>query len=328
MKADRLLSELLMLQAYGQLTGREIAERLEVSERTVHRDMESLSAAKVPVFALRGAQGGWKLDDGWRTQVPGLDEAELRALLMAQPRVIGDRKLAAAAERALGKLMAALPDSLREQAASIRQRLHVDTTAWRGSTESPVMLPIVQDAVARDRKLSMRYKPSGREAAERIVDPLGLVAKGSSWYLVANTPKGLRTFRVSRIQEVRVLEQACERPTGFDLAEYWESSTKQFQEGWRTHMATLRLEPRSAEWIKMWQLAAEIQPNETPDAEGWITLVVRFNHEDEARFVVLGLGANVEVIEPASLRDRVLAEQTAVFERRGKAFLKRVRGES
>src|SRR5262249_7208216 len=148
-------------------------------------------------------QGGWQLDEHWRTQVPGLDEAELRALLMAQPRVIGDPRLAAAAERALGKLMAALPDSLREQAVSIRQRLHVDTTAWRGSTDNLAMLPIVQDAVAHDRKLSIQYRPTGRERGERTIDPLGLVAKGSTWYLVANTPRGFRTYRVSRIEDAK-----------------------------------------------------------------------------------------------------------------------------
>lgn len=328
MKADRLLSELLLLQAHGRLAGREMAKRLEVSERTVHRDMEALSASGVPVYAVRGARGGWQLDEDWRTQVPGLDEAELRALLMAQPRVIGDRKLAAAAERALGKLMAAMPVPMRERAASIRQRLHVDTTAWRGSTENLAMLPIVQDAVARDRKLSMQYKPTGRERAERIVDPLGLVAKGSSWYLVAQTPKGLRTYRVSRIEDARLLDHVCERPADFDLANYWESSTKQFQEGWRTHVAVLRLEPRAAQWIKMWQMASPTQSSEAPDEEGWITLSVQFNHEDEARFVVLGLGSRVEVIEPANLRERVLAEQTAVFERRGAAFMKRVRADA
>src|SRR5690349_13232169 len=119
MRADRLLSAILLLQAHGRMTGRELAKRLEVSMRTVHRDMESLSAAGVPIFALRGAQGGWQLDEDWRTQVPGLDEAELHALLMAQPRVLGDARLAATAERALGKLMAAMPASLRERAASI-----------------------------------------------------------------------------------------------------------------------------------------------------------------------------------------------------------------
>src|SRR5438093_12122794 len=121
MRADRLLSALLLLQAHGRLTSRELAKRLEVSERTMHRDMDALSAAGVPVFALRGSQGGWQLDEGWRTQVPGLDEGELRALLMAQPRALGDAGLAAAAESALAKLLAALPAAMRERAASTRQ---------------------------------------------------------------------------------------------------------------------------------------------------------------------------------------------------------------
>ena len=308
MRADRLLSELLLLQAHGRLTGRELAKRLEVSERTVHRDMEALSAARVPVYALRGSRGGWQLEEDWRTQVPGLDEAELRALLMAQPRIIGDPRLAAAAERALAKLMAALPVPMRERAASIRQRLYVDTTGWRGTTENLSMLPIVQDAVARDRKLAIQYKPSGRERAERIVNPLGLVAKGNAWYLVANTPTGFRTFRVSRIEEAKLLDQTIERPSDFDLAEYWKSSTKKFQDGWQKCFATLRLDPRAAGWVKMWHVGSPNQTVAAPDAEGWITLSVQFDHEDEARFVVLGLGSRVEVVEPSSLRERVAAE--------------------
>src|SRR5437867_4847468 len=240
MRADRLLSILLLLQARGQLTGRELARRLEVSERTLHRDMDALSAAGVPVFALRGSRGGWRLEENWRTQVPGLDEAELRALLMAQPRVLGDRKLAAAAERALGKLMASLPVPLRARAESIRQRLYVDTAGWRGATEDISLLPIVQEAVARDRKLKIRYSNRRSrferavepgeppDTSDRVVDSLGLVAKGSTWYLVANTAKGFRTFRVSRIESAILLDIPCARPATFDLAKHWKSSPEKF----------------------------------------------------------------------------------------------------
>src|SRR6266550_4080942 len=187
MRADRLLSVLLLLQANGKMTVRQVARRLEVSQRTAYRDLEALSAAGVPVLALRGSQGGWQLDEGWRTQVPGLDEAELRALLMAQPRVIGDPRLAAAAESAIGKLMAALPVALRARAAAIRQRLYVDTTGWRGGAEDLAMLPAVQDAVWSDRRLTFRYRQPGGDSVSRTVDPLGLVAKGSTWYLFAST---------------------------------------------------------------------------------------------------------------------------------------------
>ncbi len=315
MRADRLLSELLLLQAHGRLTGREIAKRLEISERTVHRDMEALSAARVPVFALRGARGGWQLDEDWRTQVPALDESELRALLMAQPRIIGDPRLAAAAERAFGKLMAALPGSLREQAANIRQRLYVDTAGWRGTTEDVSMLPIAQEAVARDRKLEIHYRPVGHESGDRVVDPLGLVAKGSAWYLVANTPRGFRTYRVSRILRAKLLDKPSERPAHFDLAEYWRTSTKRFQDEWPRIAATLRLEPRAAQWVQSWPGTSMVEAGQGADPDGWVTLNVKFESEDEARFVVLGFGSRVEVIEPESLRERVAAEVEKIFSR-------------
>jgi predicted DNA-binding transcriptional regulator YafY len=318
MKADRLLSSLLLLQAHGRLTGRALAQRLEVSLRTVHRDMEALSAAGVPVYALRGSRGGWQLDESWRTRVPGLDEAELRALLMAQPRVLGDARLARAAERALDKLMASLPASLREQAASIRQRLHVDTTGWDGMAENLATLPSVQDAVARDRKLVIRYRPSGREHAERTVDPLGLVAKGTTWYLVAGTPDGLRTYRVSRIEDARLLDQPSERPADFDLAAYWKASTEELRKGWKRYEATLRLEPRAADALKTWRTASPVQMGDS-DAAGWITLRIQFEDEDQACFVALGHGARAEVIAPASLRARVLAEMAAALERAASA---------
>ncbi|MGH9176352.1 MAG: helix-turn-helix transcriptional regulator, partial [Vicinamibacterales bacterium] len=288
MKADRLLSVLLLLQAHGKQTGRELATRLEVSERTVHRDMEALSAAGVPVFALRGVGGGWQLDHQWRTQVPGLDEAELRALLMAQPRVIGDARLAAAAERALNKLLAALPLSLRERAASIRQRLYVDTTGWFGTAENLAALPVVQDAVARDRKLAITYRRADREQVDRAVDPLGLVAKGTTWYLVAQTPSGFRTYRVSRIEDATILDVPCERPAGFDLAAHWKASTAQFRDSRQRFDATLRLDPRAADKVRTWRMTSPPEVDSAPDASGWITLRVHFEDEEQARFIVLG----------------------------------------
>ncbi len=311
MRADRLLSALLLLQAHGKQTGRELAARLSVSARTVHRDMDALSAAGVPVFAVRGVYGGWQLDDGWRAQVPGFDEAELRALLMAQPRVIGDRRLAEAADRAIQKLMAALPVSMRARAASIKQRLHVDTTAWHGPTESLESLPVVQEAVSNDRQLAMQYMRASGEEVDRTVDPLGLVAKGVTWYLVADTPAGLRTYRVSRIRAARVLATPSVRPPGFDLAAYWASSTARFIETRTRYRATLRLTVRAATRLKTWHMCAAA--SEGPDAEGWVTLRVHFEDEEQALFIVLGLASRARVLEPASLRERVATELAAVL---------------
>ena len=314
MRADRLLSALLLLQAHGRLTSRELAKRLEVSERTMHRDMEALSASGVPVFAMRGSRGGWQLDEGWRTQVPGFDEAELRAFLMAQPQVVGDQRLVHAAERALAKLIAAMPMPLRERAASIRQRLHVDTSRWYGTIENLSMLPVVQDAVSRDRKLQIVDQREGHEASDRTVDPLGLVAKGSAWYLVANTPRGFRTYRVSRIKEATLLEQPCERPRDFDLAAYWKTSTEQFRDRTR-YNAMLRLEASTAEMMKTWGCVSSEDANPNCPA-GWVTVQAQFDDEDHACFIVLGLGPRAEVLAPAKLRERVDADIRRIVERR------------
>lgn len=240
MRADRLMSALLLLQGRGQMTGRELARKLEVSERTIHRDMEALSAAGVPVFAMRGARGGWQLDEDWRTQVPGLDEAELRALLMAQPRSLGDKRLAAAADRAIGKLMAALPEPLRERASSISDRLYIDVTGWRGTTENLSMLAIVQDAVAQDRKLQFWYWRAGRERVERTVDPLGLVAKGSTWYLYAGTDRGNRTYRISRMEDAKLLDAPSVRPPNFNLEAAWKISAEEFRDEVNREMEAAR----------------------------------------------------------------------------------------
>jgi serine phosphatase RsbU (regulator of sigma subunit)/biotin operon repressor len=276
MRADRLLSALLLLQSRGPMTGRDLAQKLEVSERTVHRDMEALSAAGVPVFALRGAHGGWQLDEGWSTQVPGLDEAELRALLMAQPRALGDKHLAAAADRAIGKLMAALPLSMRERAASMRDRLYVDTTGWRGTTENLSMLAAVQDAVSLDRKLTFWYWRAGRERVERTVDPLGLVAKGSTWYLFAGTDRGYRTYRVSRMEEARMLDTPSERPPNFKLEAAWKLSAEEFRDEVNREIEASRLayaarqeaERRAAQELEIAkQVQARLFPQRLPPCE-------------------------------------------------------------
>lgn len=328
MRSDRLLSALLLLQAHGRLTGRELSQRLEVSARTIHRDMESLSAAGIPIFALRGAQGGWQLEKGWRTQVPGLDDAELRALLMAQPRVLGDPRLAAAAQRAIDKLVAALPTTLRDRAASIRQRLYIDPAGWSGSTtENLATLPIVQDALSLDRKLAIQYAPTSNThdhdaKTERIVDPLGLIAKGNSWYLFAGTPRGNRTFAVSRIATARLLEQPSQRPPRFDLAREWNSSTHQYRQARPRYYATLRLEPRTTGWVTMARPSVPVDLPRRPTAsakprrsKAWPTFRIQFDHEAEACFFVLGLGPRVDVIEPASLRTRAQKELAATIKR-------------
>jgi predicted DNA-binding transcriptional regulator YafY len=313
MKADRMMSVLLLLQARGQVTERELAEQLEVSQRTIHRDLEALSAARVPVSAVRGAQGGWQLEKGWRTRVPALEEAELRALLMAQPRALGTPRLAAAAQSALDKLMAAMPEPMKAQAAAMQQRLHVDPTGWRDRGEDLSMLSLVQDAVARDRKLSFDYTRADGERSSRTVDPLGIVSKGLSWYLVARTQKGMRTFRVSRMERVTVLAVQFERPARFDLASHWLSSTTELDNKRASYPAVLSLTPEAARRIGTWCVAKQATGAVAKKAgEGRAVLQVNFDDESEARFIVLGLGSAVRVLEPDSLREWVDSEARAI----------------
>ena len=314
MKADRLLSALLLLQAKGRVTSRELSDRLEVSQRTVHRDMEALSAANVPISALRGSQGGWQLEPGWRTQVPGLDEAELRALLMTQPRALGDPAMRAASERAFGKLMAALPSRLREQAAAISERLLIDPTGWHASTEDLSMLPIVQDAVARDCRLTFDYTRADGQTGPRTVDPLGLVSKGIAWYLVARAPNGLRTYRVSRMRAATPLAQTFERPANFKLSTYWETSTAAFQENRAPFEATIAAAPQAARSLQGWCATAPSQTPPTPNLpDDWQILDIRFEGEEHARFLILGFGPRVRVLEPTTLREKIQAEATALL---------------
>ena len=309
MKADRLLSVLLLLQAKGRATERELAERLEVSQRTIHRDLEALSAANVPVVALRGSQGGWELAEGWRTQVPGLDASELRALVMAQPRALGHPRLRAAAESALNKLMAALPGSMREEAAAMRERMHVDPAGWWEAGEDVSGLPLVQDAVMRERKLTFDYIRADGETGARTVDPLGLVAKGSTWYLVARTPKGMRTFRLSRMSAVTVLATGFTRPKRFDLEEHWKRSLTELEGKRGGYSTVVAVRQGSAQRLKGWLAAKPAEEAEFAGLEeGWVAMQMNFEDLGQARFMVMGLGTRARVLKPVELRKAIEEE--------------------
>lgn len=303
------MSVLLLLQARGQVTERELAEQLEVSQRTIHRDLEALSAARIPVSAIRGAQGGWQLEKGWRTQVPSLNESELRALLMAQPRALGNPRMAAAAQSALNKLMAAMPEPLKAQAAHMQERLHVDPTGWRDTGEDLSMLSLVQDAVARDCKLTFDYTRADGEQSSRTAEPLGLVSKGMSWYLVAKTVNGMRTFRVSRMHRVTVLAVKFERPARFDLVAHWQASTAELDRKRAGFRTILSLTPDSARRIQTWCVTRPATDERGKKAgKERVALEVDFDDESQARFFILGLGSGIRVLEPEPLRTWIEAE--------------------
>lgn len=312
MKADRLLSALMLLQAHGRLSSRDLAERLEISVRTAHRDMEALCLAGIPVSAMRGYKGGWELERGWRTKVPALDEHELRALLMAQPNTLGDPQMVAAAERAYAKLLAAMPGAMRMRAASIRARLHIDSSGWRPHAEDLSGLPVVQDAVAADAKMTFLYTKADGSSGPRTVDPLGIVCKQGVWYLVAQAPAGLRTYRIGRMREAVVLPLSFERPVDFDLGRYWKGSMVRLDPTEQRYTARLAMEPAAALHLRRWcSISAAVVPDEIEIPEGFEAVDVVFESFAQAHFVALGYGPRAYVIGPEELRLKVQADIVA-----------------
>ena len=315
MRADRLLSILLLLQINRRMTARELARRLEVSERTIHRDMEALSTAGVPVTAERGAHGGWSLIDGYRTNLTGLAGAEVKALFVPGPaRLLSDLNLGKASESALVKLLAALPDVFRRDAEYVRQRIHVDVTGWNRAEEPVPCLHAIQEAIWEGRKLSFEYGQEGCAGA-RVVDPLGLVAKGSVWYLVASVGGEIRSYRVSRARGAVVLDEPCKRPEGFDLAAHWEESSKKFRDNFPRFYATLRAHPSVVSRMHFARPFARVEEIGPADEEGWPRVRMRFQFAEEACEFALGFGPRVEILEPAELRARVvgMAEGVVAF---------------
>jgi predicted DNA-binding transcriptional regulator YafY len=312
MRAGRLLSILLLLQLHRRITARELARRLEVSERTILRDMDALSGSGVPVFAERGAGGGWSLTDGYQMKIIGLNASEIQALFLPHPsQLMADLGLDRPSKAALLKLEAALPASSRQQADFARRRILIDTRGWRDPAESIASLPLVMDALWRERKLGFLYERDGCDPAQRVADPLGLVAKGSVWYLVAQVDGEARTYRVSRIREAACLDQPAARPADFDLGAYWQRSAAEFREHLPRYYATFLVDPGVMRWARYrgWRLEEEVPVN------GRIRIRLRFDIEEEALQFALSFGPNLEVIEPPSLRDQVLASAEAILRR-------------
>jgi len=320
MRADRLLSILLLLQTRQRMTAGDLARRLEVSERTILRDMSALGSAGIPVRAERGAGGGWMLLDSYRTTLTGLKESEVQALFLTRPaRLLADLGLERAAEVGLLKLLAALPSASRRGAQDISQRIHVDVGGWRRVEEATPQLPLLQEAVWQERRLRMVYQRGDESVVERVVDPLGLVAKGSVWYLVAGVEGAPRSYRVSRVREAALLEEPCARPDDFDLVAYWERSTMEFTAALPRYPAALRVQASLLGRLRLGERYTSLEAAEPPDAEGWARVEMRFEEEHNAVEFILGFGDRIEVVAPDELRALVVEQAAAILERYGRS---------
>jgi len=312
--ASRLLSILMLLQSRGRTSARALADALEVSLRTIYRDVDSLSAAGVPIYGGRGRHGGFQLREGWRTQLTGLTAAEARALFMAGlPGPAQALGLGEAAASAHLKLLATLPDDWRNDAERVGTRFHLDPVDWFRASPPADHLRLVAEAVWNERRVRMTYE-SWTAVTERVVEPLGLVLKGSAWYLVARTVRaerrGPQTYRVGAIRAAALLEERFQRPARFDLAMFWAESTRRFEEGVYRDAATMRVSPMGWKRLRNFSpivVAAAERTAGTPEANGWRQVTVPIESIDDAALQMLQLGGEAEVLEPQALRQALHA---------------------
>jgi predicted DNA-binding transcriptional regulator YafY len=302
MRADRLLSIMLLLEMHERMTAAELARRLEVSERTILRDMDALSSAGIPVVAERGTGGGWRLMEGYRPQLTGLTVEEVQSLFFSRPQgALAELGFKEASESAWLKLWGSLGARAREQATFVHERILIDPRGWRDSSQALTALPKLIEALWRGRQVRFEYESALHERGERLVHPLGLVAKGSAWYLAASRDGELRSYRVSRASNVIVEADAAIRPDGFDLAKYWEESSSRFREQLPEVQATYLVDPSVLRWIRYrgWRIVEQLDEGER------IRVRLRFDSEEEVVQLALSHGADIELIEPVALREVV-----------------------
>jgi len=315
MRADRLLAILMRLQSRGRLTAQELARELEVSERTIYRDIDALSVAGVPVYGEPGPGGGFALLDTYRTNLTGLTQGEVRALSMLRiPAPLVELGLSEELRAALLKLSASLPDARRLDEERVRKRFHLDSTWWQQGTEQVPHLQTIHRAVWENQKLFITYKPPFTVEVEQKVAPYGLVAKAGIWYLVYERRGGIRALRVSNFLDVRVSEESFEHPDDFNLTTFWKGWCEDRERFFATYTATVRIAPELVPHLPRYfgsQIHDQITQADPPDRDGWIHLELSFESLVAARTQALGFGRGMEVLEPLALRRSVLdfAEQ-------------------
>lgn len=301
MRADRLVAVLLLLQARGQVTARELADELEVSEKTARRDLEALAIAGIPVYSQAGRGGGWSLLGGARTDLSGLTATEARTLFL----LVGpSATLAPEAKAALRKLVQALPETFRAEAEAAASAVRLDPAEWgQRAVQRPANLDILQEATIAGRQVRLGYRDRDGNETERIVHPLGLVQKGPTWYLVAGTDAGQRTFRVGRVRTVEITDEPVDRPSGFDLDKAWAQISAQVQELRTSARGTIRTTLN-----RVWALRDEFGDGVGEPVEvdgGLVEVEIGISSMDWLAERLAGLGTAFKVVDPPELRSRL-----------------------
>ena len=316
MRADRLLSLLLLLQTRGRMSASQLAAELEVCERTIYRDIVALSTAGVPIYAEAGPGGGYELLDSYRTNLTGLSEGEARALFMLNmPGPLAKLGLSQDLKAAMLKLTAALPASRRLDEERVRQRYYIDASWWSQGDEQQPHLQTIQQAVWEDRKLVITYIPLFDMRLERVVDPYGLAAKSGSWYLVFAHGGRVRARRVADLLEAHLCTEKFERPADFDLGAFWERWCEEEAQNTSSYEVTVRVSKAALpSVVRRFGSRVRDQFADAPELEdGSRILRLHFRWIDDARDRLLPYGSSLEVLEPYTLRASIadVAEQTA-----------------
>lgn len=319
MRADRLITLLMLLQTRGQMSAQDLAEELEVSERTIYRDLTALSASGVPVYASRGPGGGVRLIEEYRTTLTGLTPDETRALfMMSIPAPLKQLGLADDFKGALLKLTASLPDTRRADESRTRQRILLDSSWWFQSEQQVPCLRIIQQALWLDRRLHIKVRWNFFNTEfEQQAEPYGLVAKANIWYLVYGRGGNPHVTPVSQIVEAEMTDESFTRPPEFDLATFWKSWCEEY-ESQPPFVAKVRVAPDALTMLGEYigeRARGQLPPSTPPDTDGWVTLDLPFESFVAARTRLLGLGRAVEVLEPEPLRKSLIdfAEQVVGF---------------
>jgi predicted DNA-binding transcriptional regulator YafY len=310
--ASRLLSILMLLQARGRASARELAEEFEVAVRTIHRDIDELSAAGVPVYAERGRSGGFRLADGYRTKLTGLSASEAETLFLAGlPGPAAELGFADALAAARLKLLAALPPSLKPGAERIAARFHLDPGGWFQNAAPLPSLPVIAQAVFRERMLACRYRRAGEsEARARKLGPLGLVLKAGVWYLVAKGGKTIRTYRASNIYDASIGDETFARPRHFDLAAHWRDAVRNYEAGVYHETADVRLSPTGVHLLELlgpYVMNAAAETAGRPDPKGRVRCRLPIESLEFGVRELMRLGEEVVVLGPPELRSRMAA---------------------
>jgi predicted DNA-binding transcriptional regulator YafY len=308
MRASRLLSILLLLQNRGRMTADELAAELEVSVRTIYRDIDALSESGVPVYADRGRIGGYQLVDGYRTRLTGMTDEEAQSLSLAGlPAAAAELGLGTVLAAAQLKLHAALPTA---QAGKVAERFYLDVPGWHRGIESLPRLSEVADAVWQNRRIKMTYERWDGSVVERGLEPLGVILKAGNWYLAGRREGHDRTYRISRITQLELGEE-FERPADFDLTEYWREWSEQFERRMYPRIAVVRLSPRARALVPFYLGAVgagalrQAERDGEPDADGWLRVELPIEPHDAALGELLRFGPELRVIDPPELREQV-----------------------